>query len=105
MTETILQTLAHFAAKTREQGIDAALQQDVKRRVMDTLGICLAASMLEPATIVEQVIEDWGGSPRASIVGRQQQYPASSAALFNGTLAHALDFDDTHLPSVLHPSA
>jgi 2-methylcitrate dehydratase PrpD len=23
----------------------------------------------------------------------------------NGTLAHALDYDDTHLPSVLHPSA
>ena len=23
----------------------------------------------------------------------------------NGVLAHSLDFDDTHLPSVLHPSA
>jgi Holliday junction DNA helicase RuvA len=23
----------------------------------------------------------------------------------NGTLAHSLDYDDTHLPSVLHPSA
>lgn len=105
MTETILQTVARFATQTRVQGTDAALQQDVKRRIMDTLGICLAASMLEPATIVERVIKDWGGSLRASIIGRQQQYPASSAALFNGTLAHSLDFDDTHLPSVLHPSA
>jgi 2-methylcitrate dehydratase PrpD len=31
--------------------------------------------------------------------------PAPSAALLNGTLAHSLDFDDTHLPSVLHPSS
>jgi 2-methylcitrate dehydratase PrpD len=31
--------------------------------------------------------------------------PAPSAALVNGTLAHALDFDDTHVPSILHPSA
>ncbi|WP_309239968.1 MmgE/PrpD family protein [Actinomadura sp. J1-007] len=31
--------------------------------------------------------------------------PEPSAALLNGTLAHSLDFDDTHLPSVLHPSA
>jgi 2-methylcitrate dehydratase PrpD len=105
MTETLLQTIALFAAQTRAQGIDAGLQQDVKRRIMDTLGICLAASVLEPATIVEQVINDWGGHPRASIVGRRQLYPASSAALYNGTLAHSLDFDDTHLPSVLHPSA
>jgi 2-methylcitrate dehydratase PrpD len=28
-----------------------------------------------------------------------------AAALVNGTLAHSLDFDDTHLPSILHPSA
>jgi 2-methylcitrate dehydratase PrpD len=31
--------------------------------------------------------------------------PAAAAALVNGTLAHSLDFDDTHLPSVLHPSS
>ena len=31
--------------------------------------------------------------------------PAALAALVNGTLAHSLDYDDTHLPSVLHPSA
>ncbi len=27
------------------------------------------------------------------------------AAFVNGVLAHSLDFDDTHLPSILHPSA
>ena len=27
------------------------------------------------------------------------------AALLNGTLAHSLDFDDTHAPGSLHPSA
>jgi 2-methylcitrate dehydratase PrpD len=34
-----------------------------------------------------------------------ERYPAAAAALVNGTLAHSLDFDDTHLPSVLHPSS
>ncbi len=28
-----------------------------------------------------------------------------SASFVNGVLAHSLDYDDTHLPSVLHPSA
>ena len=31
--------------------------------------------------------------------------PAAQAAFVNGVLAHSLDYDDTHLPSVLHPSA
>jgi 2-methylcitrate dehydratase PrpD len=39
------------------------------------------------------------------LIGTGERLPAPSAALANGTLAHALDFDDTHLPSVLHPSA
>ena len=29
----------------------------------------------------------------------------SSSRFVNGVLAHALDYDDTHLPSILHPSA
>ena len=41
----------------------------------------------------------------ATAVGAAQRLPAPSAALVNGTLAHSLDFDDTHLPSVLHPSS
>ncbi|GIW08914.1 MAG: MmgE/Prp family protein [Dehalococcoidia bacterium] len=39
------------------------------------------------------------------MVGRAGRYPAPMAAQVNGTLAHSLDFDDTHLPSILHPSA
>jgi 2-methylcitrate dehydratase PrpD len=51
------------------------------------------------------VIEGWGGEEQAGVIGRSERFPAASAALLNGTLAHSLDYDDTHLPSVLHPSA
>ena len=60
---------------------------------------------MEPARVIGEVIDDWGGKERASVIGRGDKYPSASAALANGTLAHALDYDDTHLPSVLHPSA
>lgn len=102
---TLLQTIARFAANVRANGIEPQLQQDVKRRVMDILGIALAASTIESTHTAGQVIDDWGGNPQASVVGRRTKYPTASAALFNGTAAHSLDFDDTHLPSVLHPSA
>jgi 2-methylcitrate dehydratase PrpD len=46
-----------------------------------------------------------GGTEQATTIGTGRRLPAANAALVNGTLAHALDFDDTHLPSVLHPSA
>ncbi|MGH3166246.1 MAG: MmgE/PrpD family protein, partial [Trebonia sp.] len=48
---------------------------------------------------------EWGGKPEATLIGTSDRRPAAAAGLVNGTLAHSLDFDDTHLPSVLHPSS
>ncbi len=52
-----------------------------------------------------QLARSWGGSPDCSVIGFADRLPPASAAFVNGVLAHSLDFDDTHLPSVLHPSA
>lgn len=54
--------------------------------------------------IVDHVL-DQGGLEQATIVGVAQRVTAAQAAMANGVLAHSLDYDDTHLPSVLHPSA
>lgn len=50
-------------------------------------------------------MREWGGAEDATAIGIAGRLPTPSAALVNGTLAHSLDFDDTHLPSVLHPSS
>jgi 2-methylcitrate dehydratase PrpD len=103
--KTLLQEVSRFAAGVRGGDVGPEILQDARRRVTDIIGIALAASAMEPARIVGGVIEGWGGEEQASIIGRSEMYPTASAALMNGTLAHSLDFDDTHLPSVLHPSA
>ena len=102
---TVLQEISRFAAGVRDGKVEDGILQDARRRVTDIIGIALAASGIEPARVVGAVIESWGGEGQASVIGRDDRYPAASAALVNGTLAHALDYDDTHLPSVLHPSA
>jgi 2-methylcitrate dehydratase PrpD len=102
---TLLHRVAGFAAEVREGGVPEEVRQDVKRRIMDTLGNALAAGKMEPAHVASEVADAWGGTPQAHALTRSGKYPAPGAALVNGTLAHALDFDDTHLPSILHPSA
>ena len=102
---SVLQKVSRFAAGVRDGKIEDGILQDARRRVTDIIGIALAASGMEPARVVSAVVESWGGEGQASVIGRDGRYPAASAALVNGTLAHALDYDDTHLPSVLHPSA
>ena len=102
---TVLQEVSRFAGAVRDGKVEDSILQDARRRATDIVGIALAAVGMEPARAVGAVIEGWGGEGKASVIGRNDKYPAASAALVNGTLAHALDYDDTHLPSVLHPSA
>ena len=103
--KTLLQEVSRFAAAVRDGDVEPELLQDARRRVTDIIGIALAASTMEPAGIVGRVVEGWGGEEQAGVIGRSEMFPTASAALMNGTLAHSLDYDDTHLPSVLHPSA
>ena len=104
-SSTILDEVARFAVRVRGGEVGGEILNDARRRVTDIVGIALAASGMEPARIVGELVEGWGGKDQAGVVGREGKYPAPGAALLNGTLAHALDYDDTHLPSVLHPSA
>lgn len=100
-----MKKVARFAAAVRSGEISEDLLADSRRRVTDIIGIAFAASRTETAQIARKVVEARGGTPQSSVVGLNERYPAVSAAFLNGTLAHALDYDDTHLPSVLHPSA
>lgn len=97
--------VAIFAADVREHGLAPELQHDVTRRVLDCFGNCLAAADLEAPRAVRAVVEEWGGHEISGVIGTDRKLPPHAAALVNGTLAHALDFDDTHLPSVVHPSS
>ena len=102
---TPAQEFAAFAARTAAHGAPDALRDDLVARTADLLGNCLAARDAEPARVTAAVVAEWGGTPAATSLADGRRLPAPSAALVNGTLAHSLDFDDTHLPSVLHPSA
>lgn len=105
MTVTIAHRLAGLAGGELDGEVAARIERDVPARLRDLIGISLAAADSEPADIVSRVVDDQQGTPLAGLIGRAGRYPTALAALHNGTLAHALDFDDTHLPSVLHPSA
>ncbi|MGW0808666.1 MmgE/PrpD family protein [Nonomuraea sp. NPDC002799] len=105
---THVRELAEFAVDCRDAGLPVAVRDDVPGRVLDVLGNCLAA-YAEPdgdaAPAVLRAVRRWAGNGEATAIGSGDLLPAPSAALVNGTLAHSLDYDDTHLPSVLHPSA
>ncbi len=105
MSTTIAQRLGEFAVQQTHDRLPREVRHSVCQRTLDTLGIMVAASPLETSRAVRSYATELGGRPEASAIGVPDPLPAELAALINGTLAHSLDYDDTHLPSVLHPSA
>lgn len=102
---TPAQELGRWVAEMRYEDLPGPVVVSAKARVADTLGVAVAALATPAAVAARKVAESWGGVEEAQVVGERKRLPAAGAALVNGTCAHALDFDDTHLPSVAHPSA
>jgi 2-methylcitrate dehydratase PrpD len=97
--------LAAFALELEYDDIPAPVIAAAKRHLLDALGCGLAAVGLREGGAGAVVAQDLGGVAEATLIGGSDRVPAPSAALANGILIHALDFDDTHDESVAHVSA
>ncbi|MFE9959317.1 MmgE/PrpD family protein [Micromonospora sp. NPDC005299] len=102
---TLAEQLAAFAARAGATPLPEQVAASVRQRVLDVLGLCVAAHQLPTSGAALDLVAEQGGRGQAHVVGLPEAVPAAQAAFGNGVLAHSLDYDDTHLPSVLHPSA
>lgn len=103
----ITQTLAKFSAEISAENTPQNVLERAKTLITDTIGIAVrarheAASSDSVINTVRRLGLD-GGSSR--VFGDDRGYTPSGAALINGTLAHSLDFDDTHARGSIHSSA
>ena len=77
-----------------------------KDAILDCTGVALAGTQEEAGRIIANYVKEAGGSPEASVFAADFKTSATNAALANGTMAHALDYDDYVLPNWTgHPTA
>lgn len=99
------QHLAEFAASLRFEDIPAAVLDRAKLLILDSLGVGLASNAYAFADRVVAGMVAHGETGRCRLIGRRERLPVRDAALVNGVLMHGLDFDDTHLNSIVHTTA
>ncbi len=97
--------LAHFIVKTTKESIPEITLQEGKRCVINFLAVAIHASRDPSLKILLDLFHEEGGQTRASILGDGTRTSLQNAALANGYLGHFDDYDDTHFPTVLHPSS
>lgn len=102
---TPARTLAEFAAALRFDDIPAPVLHRARLLILDALGCGLGASAEPFAGTALAGIAALGGPGPCPVIGRPERLPVRDAALANGMLIHGLDFDDTHLASIIHATA
>ena len=96
----------HVASTTAESIPDAALEA-AKRSLLDAIGVSVAASGLAPECLPFVRLARARARRRrpARCSGSASERRRRRAVFANGALAHALDFEDAHDPSLSHPNA
>lgn len=96
--------LAEFVTRMPRAQLPPAVLHAAARVLLDATGVMRAASALpEVQPFVAEARE--GGQGVCSVLGTDVQARAELAALANGSMAHALDYEDTLDAAPLHPNA
>ncbi len=101
----ILQCYVEWACQLQYGGIPKDAVLAARNAVIDTIAAMLAGSN-EPVSqklLAYEIRAQSTGA--ATAVGSRYRFSPASAALINGTMAHALDYDDVLTSTRSHPSA
>lgn len=95
--------IADYAAGALTREFPAEALVAAKLALIDVMGCAIGAWDEECVRPVRRVVESWGARGNAQIFLGGRTAPAF-AALVNGTMAHAMDYDDSHQMGAGHVS-
>jgi 2-methylcitrate dehydratase PrpD len=100
----VTREIARFVASSRWDSIPATVRHEAKRALLNWAGCAIGGCRDESVDTALAVLAEFSGRPQATLVGRSERTDILSAAALNGLSSNILDFDDTHLRTVIHPT-
>ena len=100
--------LAEHALTLQFEALPPEVVQQTKGLFMDFLAVALGGRQVaeSSAPIMQGMVDLTGGAKgKSTVLGEADRYPAHYAAMMNATLAHSMDYDDTHRVAIMHTGA
>ncbi|MFO1082854.1 MAG: MmgE/PrpD family protein [Reyranellaceae bacterium] len=101
----ITRRLARFVVETGWDDVPRTARHEAKRALLNFFAVALAGCRTEPVELALATLGEFSGGRQATVVGRRERLDALSAAFLNAAGANVFDYCDTHLPTVVHPTA
>ncbi|MCY4460057.1 MAG: MmgE/PrpD family protein [Albidovulum sp.] len=96
--------LARWIVGLKEEGVPPDVRKEGVRTFVNWLGCAVGGSRHETVDAALRVLNPFSGPRTSTVLGRADRLDALGAALANGISSHVLDYDDTHLKTIIHPA-
>jgi len=93
---TCAERLATFVCRSSSEDLSDTVREQLKVRILDSLGCALGALEGEPVRILRDQIDEFDPQGKCTLIGGGSA-PPDSAAFYNSALVRYLDFNDAYL--------
>jgi len=100
----VTRILAQYLVAAGSADVPPAVLHEGTRSLLNWVGCTIGGSQHPAVSMAIAAVAPFSGTPQANVLGRAERLDAMSAALINGISSHVLDFDDTHLKTIIHPA-
>jgi 2-methylcitrate dehydratase PrpD len=97
-------SLARFVVESNWSDIPEAARKEAARSIVNWVGCALGGARHETVDCALSALSELSGPRAATVLGRRERLDILHASLLNGISSHVLDFDDTHLETIIHPA-
>ncbi|NLT95173.1 MAG: MmgE/PrpD family protein [Clostridia bacterium] len=100
---TLAEKLAEFISECNFNDFSPEIILKAKMCLLDWLGCAIAGANHENCKSLIEIALQNGGREEATIIGIGKKVPVLWATFANGAISHAVEMDDGHKWSILHP--
>lgn len=101
----VTRTFAEFVSECGWQDIPQPVRHEAKRALLNFFAVALSACHDPTIEKAVRVLGRFSAGAQASLIGRAERVDSLTAAALNAMSANVFDFDDTHIPTIIHPTA
>ena len=102
---SVTAALSDFLVSSRWEDVPDDVRHAARRSILNFFGTALGGSRDAAVAGALAVLDRFSGARHASVIGRNDRLDMLSAAFINAASGNVLDFDDTHHPTIIHPTA
>ena len=100
----VTRILADWVVNSEPGAVPEAVRKEAVRSIVNWIGVAIGGAHQDAVDDAMRAVLLYSGPPIASIFGRNERVDPLRGAFFNCMSSHILDYDDTHLKTIIHPA-